>query len=114
MVLEDGSGMALALENGGCAAMLGGGVGEWLKIAVAELGSSSGRRTCNNGIVWAKPLSVNVHSPGRELISVPSKPMEKNVSWGDTLFPSILLTWLLSGAKQHQSRELWLINILVF
>jgi hypothetical protein len=48
--LEDGSGTAVALENGSGVAALGGGVGQWLKIAVAALGGGGGRRTYNNGI----------------------------------------------------------------
>jgi hypothetical protein len=43
MALEDGGGAAVPLEDGGGAAALGGGVGRWLRIAVAALGGS-GRR----------------------------------------------------------------------
>jgi hypothetical protein len=50
MVLEDGSGKAVALEDGGAAVGLGGGVGRRFKIAAAALGSGGGRRTCDNGI----------------------------------------------------------------
>jgi hypothetical protein len=50
MVLEDGSGAAMALEDGGGMAALGGGVGWWLKIAAAALGGGGGRRTCNDGV----------------------------------------------------------------
>jgi hypothetical protein len=50
MVLEDGGGKALALEDGGTAAGLGGGIGRRFKIAAAALGSGGGRRTCNNGV----------------------------------------------------------------
>jgi hypothetical protein len=48
--LEDGSGTAVALKDGGGAAARGGGVGWRLKIAVAVLGSSGGKRTCNDGV----------------------------------------------------------------
>jgi hypothetical protein len=47
--LEDGGSAVVALKDGGGAAS-GGGIGWQLKIAVAELGGSSDRRTCNNGI----------------------------------------------------------------
>ncbi len=50
MALEDSSGTAVALENGGSAAALGGGVWRWLKIAAAALGGGGNRRLCNNGI----------------------------------------------------------------
>jgi hypothetical protein len=50
MVLEGGGSMVVALEDGGAAAGLEGGVGQWFKIAAAALGSSGGRRTCDNGI----------------------------------------------------------------
>ncbi len=49
-MLEDGGGVAVALEGGGGVAALGGGFGRWLKIAAAALGSGCGRRTCNDGI----------------------------------------------------------------
>jgi hypothetical protein len=42
--------VAVALEYGGGAMALGGGFGRQLKIAVAALGYSCSRRTCNNGI----------------------------------------------------------------
>jgi hypothetical protein len=41
MALEDGSGAAVALENCGCMAALGDGVGRQLKIAAAVLGGGS-------------------------------------------------------------------------
>jgi hypothetical protein len=44
-MLEDGGGAAVALEDDGGAAALGGGFGQWLKIAAAALGGSCGRRT---------------------------------------------------------------------
>jgi hypothetical protein len=52
MVLEEGGGLAVALENGDSVVALEGGAGQRLKIAVVALGSGSGssRRTCNNGI----------------------------------------------------------------
>jgi hypothetical protein len=50
MGMEDGSGVALALEDYGSALALGGGIGRWFKIAVAALGGVGGRRTCNDGI----------------------------------------------------------------
>ncbi len=40
----------VVLEAGGSAAVLGGGIGQWLKIAAAALGGGSGRRTCIDGI----------------------------------------------------------------
>ena len=40
----------MVLEDGGSTAALGGGFRGWLEIAVAALGSSCGRRTCNDGI----------------------------------------------------------------
>ncbi len=46
---EDGSSAALALENGGSVAALGGGVWRRLKI-VAALGGGGRRRTCHGGI----------------------------------------------------------------
>ncbi len=42
--------MAVALEDGGGAPVLGGGFGLQLKIAVVALGGGCGRRTCNDGI----------------------------------------------------------------
>jgi hypothetical protein len=48
--LEDGSSTAVALEDGGGVAMLGGGFGWRLKIAAATLGGGCGRKTCNNGV----------------------------------------------------------------
>ncbi len=50
MALEDGSGMAVALEDGGSVVALGDGIGRWFKIAAVALGGGGGRRTCNNGI----------------------------------------------------------------
>ncbi len=50
MVLEDGRGGALVLEDGGGVAALGGGIGRQLKITVGLGGGGGGRRTCNNGI----------------------------------------------------------------
>ncbi len=50
MVLEDGGGAAVALEDGGSTAVLGGGVGWRLKTAVAALGSGKGKKTCNDSI----------------------------------------------------------------
>jgi hypothetical protein len=50
MALEDGRGAVMALKNGGSLVALGGGVGRRMKIIVAALGSSGGRRTCHNGI----------------------------------------------------------------
>ena len=38
------------MKDGGGAAARGGGVGWRLKIAVAVLGSSGGKRTCNDGV----------------------------------------------------------------
>ncbi len=49
MASEDGSGTAVALEDGNSVAAFGGGVGRRLKIA-AVLGSGGGGRTCDNGI----------------------------------------------------------------
>jgi hypothetical protein len=52
--------------------------------------------------VWAKPMSVKIHSQDRELISVPYNTLEKKMSAGVTLYfhiilhqPSILLAWIL-------------------
>jgi hypothetical protein len=50
MALEDGGGMAVALENSGGTAALGGGIGRRLKIAAAALGGDGNRSTCNDGI----------------------------------------------------------------
>jgi hypothetical protein len=50
MKMEDGGSAAVALEGFGCAAALGSGIGWWFKIAAVELGGSSSRRTCNNGL----------------------------------------------------------------
>jgi hypothetical protein len=62
--LEDGGGAAMALEDGSGEAVLGGGIGCWLKIAVAALVSGGGRRTCNDGVgvsvVKAKGLLYNI------------------------------------------------------
>jgi hypothetical protein len=61
MVMEDGSGTAVALEDGSHVAALGGCVGRRLKI-VAALGGNDSRRTCDNGIgvsiVKAKGLQL--------------------------------------------------------
>jgi hypothetical protein len=48
--LKDGGGTTGALEDGGDAAALGGGVGRWFKIVVVALGGSGRRRTCNDGV----------------------------------------------------------------
>ncbi len=50
MALEDGGGVAVALEDGSSMVTLGGGVGLQLKIAVAALGGGGGRRTCDDDI----------------------------------------------------------------
>jgi hypothetical protein len=50
MVLKDGNGAAVALEDGSSVAALGAGVGRWLKIAAMALGGGDGRKTCNDGI----------------------------------------------------------------
>ncbi len=50
MVLEDSGGGAMALEDSRGVAALRGGVGRWLKVAVAALGGSGNRRTCNDGV----------------------------------------------------------------
>ncbi len=44
----------MVLEDGGGVAVLGGGVGHRLKIAMVALGGGGGRRTCDDG------LGVNV------------------------------------------------------
>ncbi len=44
-MLEDCGGAAVALEDGGGVAALGGGFGQRLKIAAALFGGSCGRRT---------------------------------------------------------------------
>jgi hypothetical protein len=49
-MLEDGSGAAVALEDGGSAATLGGGFGWRSKIAAVALGGGCGRRTCDDGV----------------------------------------------------------------
>ena len=49
MTLEDGGSTILELEDGGDAAALAG-IGHWFIVAVVALGSSGGRRTCNDGI----------------------------------------------------------------
>ncbi len=48
--MEDGGGTAVALEDCGSTAALGGDIGRWFKYAVAALGGSGGRRTCKDGI----------------------------------------------------------------
>ncbi len=48
--MGDGSSAAVGLEDCGGAALLGGGIGRWFKIAAAALGSGGSRRTCNNGL----------------------------------------------------------------
>ncbi len=48
--MEDGSGAVVAMEDCGGGAALGGGIGQWFKIAVAALGSGGGRRTCDDGV----------------------------------------------------------------
>jgi hypothetical protein len=71
--LEDGGGMAVALEDGRGAAALGGGFGWWLKIAAAALGGGCDRRICSDGInistVEAKGdyynISVSVSKDGK-------------------------------------------------
>jgi hypothetical protein len=50
MASEDCGGIAVALEDGGSASVLGGSVGRQSRIAVAALGSGGGRSTCNYGI----------------------------------------------------------------
>ncbi len=50
MALKDGSGVAVALEDGGGTAALGGGIGWRLKIAAAALGGGGVIRTCNDGV----------------------------------------------------------------
>jgi hypothetical protein len=50
IALEDGGSMAVMVEDVSGLAALGGGIGRWLKIAVAALGSNGSRRTCNDGI----------------------------------------------------------------
>jgi hypothetical protein len=52
--------------------------------------------------VFAKPMSVKIHSQDRELIPIPYNTTEKKVSAGVTLYfhivlcqPSILLAWIL-------------------
>jgi hypothetical protein len=42
--------VTVALEDGSSVAALGGGVGQWFKIAAAMLGGSGGRRTCDEGV----------------------------------------------------------------
>jgi hypothetical protein len=42
--------MEMALDDGGNVMALGSGIGYWLKIAAAALGSRGGRRTWDNGI----------------------------------------------------------------
>jgi hypothetical protein len=62
--MEDGSGVAVALEDCGSAAALGVGIEHWFKIAVAALGSGGSRRTCDDSvgvsIVEAKGFYYNV------------------------------------------------------
>jgi hypothetical protein len=50
MALKDGSSATVALEDGGDAAALGGGVGRQFKIAAAALGGGGSRRIFNNGV----------------------------------------------------------------
>ncbi len=50
MTLEDGGGMAVALEDGGGMVVLGGGIGQRLRIVVAALGGGDRTRRCNDGI----------------------------------------------------------------
>ena len=71
-MLEDGGSAAVALEDDGGTAALGGGFGWQLKIAEAALGGGCGRRTCNNGIgisiveVKGLLLQRNQHWQGRQ------------------------------------------------
>jgi hypothetical protein len=64
MEMEVGSGTAVALEDCGGTAVLGGDAGWWFKIAVTVLGGSGSRRTCDNGvgtsIVEAEGLYYNI------------------------------------------------------
>jgi hypothetical protein len=50
MALKNDGGTTVALEDGGDAAALGGGVGRQFKITAAALGGGGGRRTCNDGV----------------------------------------------------------------
>jgi hypothetical protein len=72
-MLEDGGSAAVALEDDGGTAALGGGFGWQLKIAEAALGGGCGRRTCNNGIGisvikakgYCQDVSVSVGKDGK-------------------------------------------------
>jgi hypothetical protein len=48
--LEDDGCTAVAFDDSGGGAALGGGVGGWLKIGAVPLGSGSSRMTCIDGV----------------------------------------------------------------